>query len=227
MHFFIDNCVKYPHTNRNRVVTLDKGVRYVNKNKLSKGICMFLCMLLCVTMISGCNDEKAPDTVSTIGSSEEHNTSESLEDGIYIMLYMLNENSWDTEIDADVDDADAKLTTTIVAEISEKDLNAETIVEKYNEIVVQSLYGEVFAVNAVTKTNDSVIIDFDAASVEAIDIVEGEEGQLFYNLARSIDDNLDDVNFVYFTMDGGKDFQLGHLWFAAEEPFYSGRRSAE
>ena len=116
---------------------------------------------------------------------------------------------------------------TIEAEISEKDLNAETIVAKYNEIVVQSLYGEMFDVNKVTKIDDKVIIDFDADSVKAIDIVEGEEGQLFYNLARSIEENLGDVHSVYLTMDGGNDFRLGHLWFVAEEPFYSGRGFAE
>lgn len=204
----------------------------MNKNRenlhcLSKGIYILFCMIFCVMMMSGCNDTKKPDTVSTVGSSGESAVSEEVEDGIYIMLYMLNADSWDTEIDANVEDADAELTTTIVAEIAKKDLNAETIVKKYNEIVVQSLYGEVFTVNKVTKVDDSVIIDFDAASVENAGIVEGEEGQLFYNLARSIDDNLDDVNFVYFTMDDGKDFRLGHLWFAAEEPFYSGRRTAE
>ncbi|MBR2008698.1 MAG: hypothetical protein IJ936_01090, partial [Peptococcaceae bacterium] len=136
-------------------------------------------------------------------------------------------DSWETEIDADTEDADAELTTTVVAEISEKDLNAETIVVKYNEIVVQSLYGELFTVNNVTKADNKVIVDFDSASIAEIGIPEGEEGQLFYNLARSIDENLGDVNYVYLTMDGGKDFRFGHLWFVAEEPFYSGRGFAE
>lgn len=192
-----------------------------------KGLCVFLSLFLCMMLVSGCNSQEKEDTVSTIGSSEQNGSEESLKDGIYIMLYMLNEDSWETEIDANVENADTELTTTIVAEISEKDLNAETIVEKYNEIVVQSLYGELFTVNKVVKENDCVMVDFDAASLERIGIAEGEEGHLFYNLARSIDDNLDDINFIYFTMDDGKDFRLGHLWFAAEEPFYSGRKTVE
>ena len=192
-----------------------------------KLLCLLLCILLCMTAAVGCGNDKQDDTVSTVGQTDTPQDIAQIEDGIYIMLYMLNANSWDTEIDADTEDADAELTTTVVAEISEKDLNAETIVNKYNEIVVQSLYGALFDVNKVTRVDDKVIIDFDADSVKAVGIAEGEEGQLFYNLARSIEENLGDVHYVYLTMDGGKDFRLGHLWFAAAEPFYSGRGFAE
>ena len=222
MHFFIDNWTKYPHTNNNGLV---RNVGGLGMNK--KIFCVLLCILLCITVLTGCGNDKTDDTVSTVGQNDTTQEIVQIEDGIYIMLYMLNENSWDTEIDANTEDADAELSTTVVAEISEKDLNAETIVAKYNEIVVQSLYGEMFDVNKVTKIDDKVIIDFDADSVKAIDIVEGEEGQLFYNLARSIEENLGDVHSVYLTMDGGNDFRLGHLWFVAEEPFYSGRGFAE
>ncbi|MEE0085450.1 MAG: hypothetical protein UE068_14600, partial [Paludibacteraceae bacterium] len=142
-----------------------------------KIFCVLLCILLCITALTGCGNDKTDDTVSTVGQNDTTQEIVQIEDGIYIMLYMLNENSWDTEIDANTEDADAELSTTVVAEISEKDLNAETIVAKYNEIVVQSLYGEMFDVNKVTKIDDKVIIDFDADSVKAIDIVEGEEGQ--------------------------------------------------
>ena len=171
--------------------------------------------------------QKQENVVSTVGETDTSKQDTAIENGVYIMLYMLNDDSWETEIDADTEDADEELTTTVVAEISEADLNADTIVAKYNEIVVQSLYGEVFTVNQVVKTENKVIIDFDSASVQAVGITEGEEGPLFYNLARSIDENLGDVNYVYLTMDGGKDFRLGHLWFVAEEPFYSGRGFAE
>ena len=205
MHFFIDNWTKYPHTNNNGLV---RNVGGLGMNK--KIFCVLLCILLCITALTGCGNDKTDDTVSTVGQNDTTQEIVQIEDGIYIMLYMLNENSWDTEIDANT-----------------KDLNAETIVAKYNEIVVQSLYGEMFDVNKVTKIDDKVIIDFDADSVKAIDIVEGEEGQLFYNLARSIEENLGDVHSVYLTMDGGNDFRLGHLWFVAEEPFYSGRGFAE
>ena len=189
--------------------------------------CMVLCIAFCMTVATGCSKETQNTDVSAVSQTETQQDAAQIEDGIYIMLYMLNEDSWETEIDADTEDADAELTTTVVAEISEKDLNAETIVVKYNEIVVQSLYGELFTVNHVTKADNIVIVDFDSASIAEIGIPEGEEGQLFYNLARSIDENLGDVNYVYLTMDGGKDFRLGHLWFVAEEPFYSGRGFAE
>ncbi len=199
------------------------NLRKRNHQKLFVLLCMVLCILMCTTALTGCgaNNDKN-NTVSTVGEADKSQQSDSVEDGVYIMLYMLNDDSWETEIDADTEDADAELTTTLVAEISEKDLNAETIVAKYNEIVVQSLYGDVFTVNKVTKVDNKVIVDFDSDSVKSVEITEGEEGQLFYNLARSIDDNLGDVNAVYLTMDGGKDFRLGHLWFAAEDPFYSG-----
>ena len=188
---------------------------------------MVLCIAFCMTVATGCSKETQNSDISAVSQTETLQDAAQIEDGIYIMLYMLNEDSWETEIDADTEDADAELTTTVVAEISEKDLNAETIVVKYNEIVVQSLYGELFTVNHVTKADNKVIVDFDSASIAEIGIPEGEEGQLFYNLARSIDENLGDVNYVYLTMDGGKDFRLGHLWFVAEEPFYSGRGFAE
>ena len=192
-----------------------------------KILCILLCIVFCMTAVTGCGNDAKDDTVSAVGQSNTSQDNVQIKDGIYIMLYMLNSDSWETEIDADTEDANAELTTTVVAEIAEKDLNAETIVNKYNEIVVQSMYGDLFTVNKVTKTDNKVIVDFDSASIEAIEIAEGEEGQLFYNLARSIDENLGDVNYVYLTMDGGKDFRLGHLWFAAEEPFYSGRGFTE
>lgn len=193
-------------------------------------LCLLLCMMLCLTSLAGCGNDKDKDkvdqSVATVTDVDETAASE-IEDGIYIVLYMLNEDSWETEIDADTEDADEELNTTLVAEISEKDLNAETIVAKYNEIVVSSLYGEMYTVNQVAYSDNKVIVDFDSASVKAIGITEGEEGPLFYNLARSIEENLGDVNHIYFTMDGGKDFRLGHLWFEAAQPFYSGRGHAE
>jgi hypothetical protein len=142
MHFFIDNWTKYPHTNNNGLV---RNVGGLGMNK--KIFCVLLCILLCITALTGCGNDKTDDTVSTVGQNDTTQEIVQIEDGIYIMLYMLNENSWDTEIDANTEDADAELSTTVVAEISEKDLNAETIVAKYNEIVVQSLYGEMFDVN--------------------------------------------------------------------------------
>lgn len=204
----------------------------MNKNKsryqkYQQLLCGLLCVLFCMTFMTGCKVEKMEEAEETVFIAESTEQSAQVEDSIYIILYMLNEDSWETEIHADIEDADAELTTRVVAEISEKDLNANTIVQKYNEIVVQSLYGEVFTVNTVTQTDSKVTIDFDSASMEAVGIVEGEEGQILYNLARSIDENLGDVNEVYLTMDGGNDFRLGHLWFSAAEPFYSGRSPKE
>ena len=189
-----------------------------------------LCVLLCIGLATGCsNDANQEEPVSTADSNDTMQHAETVEDedGVYIMLYMLNDDSWETEIDADTEDADKALSTTVVAEISQKDLNAKGIADKYNEIIVQSLYGDMFTINDVTQLDNKVIIDFDGESVKAIEIIDGEEGQLFYNLARSIEENLGDINQVYITMDGGKDFRLGHLWFEAEKPFYSGRGITE
>lgn len=199
------------------------------RNHLLIVISILLCLTLCMTTLTGCGKEKAEETqvsTSDVQSNVDVNQTE-IEDGMYIMLYMLNADSWDTEIDSDTEDADQELTTTLVAQIPSSELCAETIVNKYNEIVVQSLYGEVFTVNKVTHVDSNVIIDFDSASVKAVEITEGEEGQLFYNLARSIEENLENVMSIYFTMDGGKDFRLGHLWFEADRPFYSGRSITE
>lgn len=196
-------------------------------NRTRKILCVLLCIVFCMTMASGCGKDADSHTISASAGNDTPGNTETLDDSIYIMLYMLNEDSWETEIDADTEDADDELTTTVVAEISEKDLNAETIVAKYNEIVVQSMYGELFSVNSVAELDQKVMVDFDSESVKSVGIAEGEEGPLFYNLARSIDENLGDVNAIYFTMDGGNDFRLGHLWFAAEDPFYSGRGPVE
>lgn len=63
--------------------------------------------------------------------------------------------------------------------------------------------------------------------MQALELEQGSEGMLFYNLARSIDENLGDIDEIYFTMDGNQDFQLGHLWFEASRPFYSGMIPSE
>lgn len=195
--------------------------------KRSKGVCILVCILLCMLLgtsaLSGCGVVSREDTTSKAAGVDAAEVAQQIEDGMFIMLYMLNEDSWDTEITSETENADAELTTTVVAEISEKDLNAATIVDKYNTIVVQSLYGEMFSVNAVTTLENKVTVDFDSESVANVGIADGEAGALFYNLARSIDENLGDVNAIFFTMDGGEDFRLGHLWFAATEPFYTGR----
>ena len=89
--------------------------------------CMVLCIAFCMTVATGCSKEAQNTDVSAVSQTETQQDAAQIEDGIYIMLYMLNEDSWETEIDADTEDADAELTTTVVAEISEKDLNAYSI----------------------------------------------------------------------------------------------------
>ena len=74
-----------------------------------KIFCVLLCILLCITALTGCGNDKTDDTVSTVGQNDTTQEIVQTEDGIYIMLYMLNENSWDTEIDANTEDADAEL----------------------------------------------------------------------------------------------------------------------
>ena len=152
-----------------------------------------------------------------------------MEDGVYVTLYMSSDME-DTEGNAakpeDVDTLD-DLTTTIVTIVPEDSLNAETIAAEYNQLVITGMYGEAAVINEVKQEGNQVWVDFDSKSVTALQIEEGTEGQLFYHLARSITDNLGDVDDVYLTMDGGNDFRLAHLWFEASRPFYSGAMPVE
>lgn len=180
-------------------------------------IALFLCMLLLITLPLGCSKQPQQSTEQPVSESVE-------EDGVYITLYLPNEAEDGAESGnnagevATLDD----LTATMVTIVPEDSLNAETIVSEYNQLVIVSLYGETVVVNGVKEEGNQVWVDFDSNSLAALPLEEGTEGQLFYHLARSITDNLGDIDNVYLTMDGGKDFRLAHLWFEASRPFYSG-----
>lgn len=185
--------------------------------KQKQRIALFLCMLLLITLPFGCSEKAQQPTEQPVSESAE-------EDGVYITLYLSNEmedgaesGNGSSEV-ATLDD----LTATMVTIVPEDSLNAETIVSEYNQLVIASLYGETVVVNGVKEEGNQVWVDFDSNSVAALPLEEGTEGQLFYHLARSITDNLGDIENVYLTMDGGKDFRLAHLWFEASRPFYSG-----
>lgn len=186
--------------------------------KLKRMIALILCILFLAVIPSGCSSDAEETTDKTASESIE-------EEGVYITLYLSSEVGEETDKTAvsptnvtTLDD----LTTTMVAIVPENSLNAETIVSEYNQLVIMSLYGETVVVNAVKEDGNQVWVDFDSESLKALPIEEGKEGQLFYYLARSITDNLGDVDDVYLTMDGGQDFRLAHLWFEASRPFYSG-----
>lgn len=181
---------------------------------------LLLCMGLLLVLFVGCGTEPAKTDVA-----EEDLSTPVAEDSIYITLY-LTDAFEEGETNADgTEEGNApqeNLTTAIVTSVEKDALSAQTIVEEYNRLVIETAYGQQLAINTVQEAGRQVKVDFDSESVEALNIEPGYEGQLFYNLARSIDGNLGDVDEIYFTMDGGKDFTLGHLWFEADRPFYSG-----
>ena len=182
---------------------------------------LLLCLGLLLILLVGCGAESAKTD-----AAEEDLPTPVAEDSIYITLY-LTDAFEEKEPNAvggteENDEPQENLTTAMVTSVDKDALSAQTIVEEYNRLIIETAYGRQLVVNTVQETGQQVKVDFDSESVEALEIEPGYEGQLFYNLARSIDDNLGDVDEIYFTMDGGKDFTLGHLWFEADRPFYSG-----
>lgn len=182
---------------------------------------LLLCLGLLLILLVGCGAESAKTD-----AAEEDLPTPVAEDSIYITLY-LTDAFEEKEPNAvggteENDEPQENLTTAMVTSVDKDALSAQTIVEEYNRLIIETAYGRQLVVNTVQEAGQQVKVDFDSESVEALEIEPGYEGQLFYNLARSIDDNLGDVDEIYFTMDGGKDFTLGHLWFEADRPFYSG-----
>ncbi len=182
---------------------------------------LLLCLGLLLILLVGCGAESAKTD-----AAEEDLPAPVAEDSIYITLYLTDafEEKDPNAVDGteEHDELQENLTTAMVTSVDKDALSAQTIVEEYNRLIIETAYGRQLVVNTVQETGQQVKVDFDSESVKALEIEPGYEGQLFYNLARSIDDNLGDVDEIYFTMDGGKDFTLGHLWFEADRPFYSG-----
>jgi len=198
--------------------------------KQNRVMAVFLCMIFLMAILGGCGNTDSQ-------TQENDAAAESLEDGVYVTLYMSSELEEHTEENTAENGEDSRepgevetlddLTATIVTIVPEESLNAETIVSEYNQLVITSLYGEEVVINEVKQEGNQVWVDFDSKSVTALPLEEGTEGQLFYYLSRSITDNLGDVDNIYLTMDGGQDFRLAHLWFEASRPFYSGAMPVE
>ncbi len=190
-----------------------------NHTKKSRMMALLLCMALLMMFLGGCgNTDEQQQT-----NSEAQNVEE---DGVYITLYLSSELKELEEQNAVTEPGKVEtvddMTATMVTIIPKDSVNAETIVDAYNESVVTGLYGESMVINEVKTEENQVWVDFDSESLKALPLEEGTEGVLFYHLARSITDNLSTVDHVYLTMDGGQDFRLAHLWFEASRPFYSG-----
>lgn len=182
-------------------------------------ILLLLCMMF-LLIAGGCNSREVETDFTESDVQEIQNQ----EEGVYITLYLPDNADKETDINAEIQNIKTldDLTTTLVTIVPEEELNAEAIVSQYNQLVVVGLYGEEFVVNEVRQDGNQVWVDFDSAHVQAMPFEEGTEGILFYHLAKSIADNLGDVDSIYLTMDGGNDFKLGHLWFDATRPFYTG-----
>ncbi len=195
-----------------------------NYKNRKKTIAILLCMVLMGLLLGGCG-------AAGSGQPAEQDNLETLEeDGVYITLYLTSdaeETESDTSGVSDELETVDDLTTTMVTIVPEDSLNAETIVNEYNQMIISSLYGETVVINEVKTAGNQVWVDFDSKSLKALPLEEGTEGILFYHMARSITDNLGDVDDVFLTMDGGQDFRLAHLWFEASRPFYSGAMPVE
>ena len=189
--------------------------------KRKKWSALLLCLCFLLVVLSGCG--AAADETQPVENDE--NSVQVAEDSVYITLYMPAENSQEEQGNGQSEEE--AITTTMVTAVAEDALSVETIVAEYNQLVVESLCGTTFVVNEVKEENHKAWVDFDSASLQALELEQGSEGMLFYNLARSIDENLGDIDEIYFTMDGNQDFQLGHLWFEASRPFYSGMIPSE
>ena len=189
--------------------------------KRKKWSALLFCLCFLLVVLSGCG--AAADETQPVENDE--NSVQVAEDSVYITLYMPAENSQEEQGNGQSEEE--AITTTMVTAVAEDALSVETIVAEYNQLVVESLCGNTFVVNEVKEDNHKAWVDFDSASLQALELQQGSEGMLFYNLARSIDENLGDIDEIYFTMDGNQDFQLGHLWFEASRPFYSGMIPSE
>ena len=195
-----------------------------NYKNRKKTIAFLLCMVLMGLLLGGCG-------AAGCGQPAEQDNLETLEeDGVYITLYLTSDaektESNTSGVSGEVETVD-DLTTTMVTIVPEDSLNAETIVNEYNQMIISSLYGETVVINEVKTEGNQVWVDFDSKSLKALPLEEGTEGILFYHMARSITDNLGDVDDVFLTVDGGQDFRLAHLWFEASRPFYSGAMPIE
>ena len=195
-----------------------------NYKNRKKTIAILLCMVFMGLLLGGCG-------AAGSGQPAEQDNLEPLEeDGVYITLYLTSDaektESSTSGVSGEVETVD-DLTTTMVTIVPEDSLNAETIVNEYNQMIISSLYGETVVINEVKTEGNQVWVDFDSKSLKALPLEEGTEGILFYHMARSITDNLGDVDDVFLTMDGGQDFRLAHLWFEASRPFYSGAMPVE
>lgn len=196
----------------------------MNKKRWST---VLLCISFLLIVLSGCGAKAAE---SDILPQEEENAVSAADDSIYLTLYLSDktiESEEDTESTTSGSEPETDMTATMVTSVAADALSVETIVAEYNQLVIENLYGKTVVVNDVREKDNKAWVDFDSASVKALEIASGSEGMLFYNLARSIDENMGDIDEIYFTMDGNKDFQLGHLWFEASRPFYSGLAPSE
>ncbi len=188
-----------------------------NLVKQNRIIAFLLCMALLMALLGGCGNTESQQQVSDSQDTVE-------EEGVYVTLYLSSEieaTEEQSNESGEVETVD-DMTTTMVTIIPEDSVNAEAIAAAYNERVITGLYGESAVINEVKTEGNQVWVDFDSASLKALPLEEGTEGVLFYHMARSITDNLSDVDHVYLTMDGGQDFRLAHLWFETSRPFYSG-----
>lgn len=217
MDFLVDIFSKEKHTKRERVSSCLGG----GTMKKQRGIYVLLVLSVFVLFLVGCGTNQ--QTAGRQNEQERQTVQEQTEDTMYITLYLSNELDTLTQSEGqEQQDDEESMNAVMVAEIPKDELSAKRVVEAYNQLVIGGAYPSMLEINNVTEKDRAVWVDFNSESFAALQLEEGTEGLLFYNLARSIYENIADLEGIYFTMDGGKDFKIGHLWFVADRPFYSG-----
>ena len=217
MDFLVDIFIKEKHTRRERVSWCLGG----GTMRKQHGIYVLLVVGIFVLLLVGCGT--TPQASGKQNEPGQQAVQEQTEDTMYITLYLSNELDTLTQSEGQEQRNDEEnLNAVMVAEIPKDELSAKRVVEAYNQLVIGGAYPSMLEINDVTEKDQAVWVDFDSGSIGALQLEEGTEGLLFYNLARSIYESIADLEGIYFTMDGGKDFKVGHLWFVADRPFYSG-----
>ena len=94
--------------------------------------CMMLCIMFCMMTVTGCGNDKQENVVSTVGETDTSKQDTVIENGVYIMLYMLNDDSWETEIDAQITTNSAELEEVKVYLESYKQMLSSNVQEDFN-----------------------------------------------------------------------------------------------
>ncbi len=168
---------------------------------MKKWTVLFCILTLLAWTAIGCTQQENP-----VDEPPQTDNEQPVEQGAEITLYSYN-------IDRD------EQMTTVYTLLPDEEITVENIVKAYQDQIMEGLYEKVVAVNSITSQENSVWIDFKGEDIENLGLGSGSEGNYFGDLARSIDANMAEIDYIYYTVDGD-DFMTGHLIFDKNEPFW-------